>query len=451
MIARSESMRQEQTGPSVKSISVGISYPVLPREPVSERRRTLGNRIFAAEKMLVTRMLQSIGNPPVQIVLWNRQVISNHDGNTVARILIRDHGALLKLVRDPELYFGELYSAQRIEVQGNLLEFLEAVYRVWPFTSQSKFRNKLLSQFYDAPHNTLSGARHNIHHHYDIGNDFYKLWLDERMVYTCAYFPNQSTSLEDAQLAKLDLICRKLRLQPGEQVVEAGCGWGALALHMAKHYGVKVTAYNISNEQIIFARQRAHAEGLDGQVEFIEDDYRNVRGKFDAFVSVGMLEHIGTDHYQELGAVIDRSLKDSGRGLIHTIGLNYPRPMDSWTERHIFPGARPPSLAQMMQIFEPFDFSVLDVENLRLHYAKTLEHWLQRYEDNVEHVTEMFDPEFVRAWRLYLAGSLTAFKTGGMQLFQVSFARAGVNQIPLTRQYLYEPQYNPSGEHDGKL
>ena len=151
-----------------------------------------------------------------------------------------------------------------------------------------------------------------------------------------------------------------------------------------------------------------------------------------------MLEHVGTSHYRELGGVIDRSLKDNGRGLIHSIGLNYPRPMDPWTERHIFPGACPPSLAQMMQIFEPFDFSVLDVENLRLHYAKTLEHWLNRYEKNVDQVMDMFDAQFVRAWRLYLAGSMTSFRSGLMQLFQVSFARAGNNQIPWTRDYLYE-------------
>ena len=436
-------MRQEQIEPSGKSISGGLNYLA----PATGQRRPFGNMVFAAEKLLLTKMMQAIGDPPVQIVLWDGQEISNHEGKTVAQVLIRDRGALLKLVTDPELYFGELYSAQRIEVQGNLLDFLGAVYRVWPLSSHGKIGKKLLSPFYDARRNTLPGARRNIHHHYDIGNDFYKLWLDERMVYTCAYFLGPDTNLEDAQIAKLDHVCRKLRLQPGEKVVEAGCGWGALALHMAKYYGVTVAAYNISREQITFARQRAHAEGLDGQVEFIEDDYRNMRGEFDAFVSVGMLEHVGTDNYQELGAVIDRNLKDSGRGLIHTIGLNYPRPMDAWTERHIFPGACPPSLAQMMQIFEPFDFSVLDVENLRLHYAKTLEHWLQRYENNIERVTQMFDPAFVRAWRLYLAGSLTAFKTGGMQLFQVSFARAGHNQIPWTRQHLYLPQ----GTHDGNL
>jgi cyclopropane-fatty-acyl-phospholipid synthase len=447
-------MRQEQTEPSSKSISGRIDYAVsagkTSRVSTGKQQRMLGNIVFAAEKLLVAKAMRAFGNPPVDVVLWNGQVAASCIGNAVAQVLIRDRGALLQLAADPELYFGELYAAQRIEVQGNLLDVLEAVYRVWPVSSQSRIE-MLLAPFFDARRNTLNGSHSNIHHHYDIGNDFYKLWLDERMLYTCAYFPSPGISLEDAQLAKMDHVCRKLRLQPGEKVVEAGCGWGALALHMAKHYGVKVTAYNISTEQIALARQRAHAEGLDGQVEFIEDDYRNVRGEFDVFVSVGMLEHVGPNHYRELGDVIDRSLKDNGRGLIHSIGLNYPRPMDAWTERHIFPGACPPSLGQMMQIFEPYDFSVLDVENLRLHYAKTLEHWLQRYEDNVERVTEMFDPEFARAWRLYLAGSLTAFKTGGMQLFQVSFARAGHNQIPWTRQYLYEPQYTPLGESDGKM
>ncbi len=433
-------MRQEPH--SGKSMDNVINNLVLGKEPY----RPFGSVVFAVEELLLSKMLRAIGDPPVQIVLWNGCEVNSCGGNAVSRIYIHDRGALFKLIADPELYFGELYSAQRIEVQGNLLEFLEAVYRVWPLAGEKKFGNKLLAPLKPARPNTLAGAKTNIHHHYDIGNDFYKLWLDERMVYTCAYFSNQDASLEEAQLAKLDLVCRKLRLQPGETVLEAGCGWGALALHMAKHYGVNVKAYNISKEQIAFARLRARTEGLDGQVEYIEDDYRKAEGEFDVFVSVGMLEHVGTEHYHELGDMINRSLKQDGRGLIHTIGLNYPRPMDAWTARHIFPGACPPSLSQMMQIFEPSDFSVLDVENLRLHYARTLEHWLIRFEANVDRVAEMFDEEFVRAWRLYLAGSFTAFKTGGMQLFQVTFARAGY-QPPLTRQYMYQP----TGVFDGQL
>ncbi len=405
-----------------------------------EPRLALGNRVFTAEKVLLARMMESLGNPPLALVLWDGQEIAIAGSQPIARVLIRDHGALLKLIANSELEFGEMYAAGRIEVQGNLADCLEAIYRaLMRRAGRGQIAQMLLAPFNAPPRNTVTRARRNIHHHYDIGNEFYKLWLDRDMVYTCAYFPSPTTGLDDAQAAKLDYVCRKLRLTPGETVLEAGCGWGALALHMAKHYGVMVKAYNLSKEQIAYARERARTENLDGRVQFIEDDYRNVAGKFDAFVSVGMLEHVGVDQYQALGAVIDRSLKDTGRGLIHSIGRDRPSPMTPWIERNIFPGACPPSLSQMMQIFEPFGFSVLDVENLRLHYAKTLEHWLDRYEANVEHVEKMFDAAFARTWRLYLAGSLAAFRSGDMQLFQVSFNRCGQNRIPWTRQYLYTP------------
>ncbi len=429
-------MSQERSQAYAKAVSGGADGAARENEP----RLPLGNKVFSAAKLLLARMMDSLGNPPLDLVLWDGQEIASRVGAPVGRVLIRDRGALLKLIANPELGFGEMYTAERIEVQGNLVACLEAIYRALPRTDHGQIAQKLLAPFNGSRRNGLSGARRNIQHHYDIGNDFYKLWLDREMVYTCAYFPSPAMSLEEAQVAKLDYVCRKLRLTPGETVIEAGCGWGSLALHMAKHYGATVKAYNISKEQIAYARERARAEGLDGRVEFIEDDYRNIGGEYDAFASVGMLEHIGIDQYQALGAVIARSLKPAGRGLIHSIGRDYPRPMDPWTERNIFPGACPPSLSQMMQIFEPFGFSVLDVENLRLHYAKTLEHWLARYEANVERVAQMFDPVFARAWRLYLAGSLAAFTTGYMQLFQVSFTRSGENRIPWTRQYLYSPR-----------
>jgi cyclopropane-fatty-acyl-phospholipid synthase len=281
--------------------------------------------------------------------------------------------------------------------------------------------------------NTLGGSRSNIYHHYDIGDDFYRLWLDREMVYTCAFFPTPQVSLEEAQVAKMDLVCSKLWLKPRETVVEAGCGWGALALHMARHYGVNVKAYNVSREQIAYARKRANAEGLDSRVEFIEDDYRMIRGEFDVFVSIGMLEHVGVDHYRDLGEVIHRCLKPAGRGILHTIGRDYPGRLNAWIERRIFPGAYAPSLREIMKVLEPRSFSVLDVENLRLHYALTLQHWLDRFQAAEARVKEMFDEAFVRAWRLYLAGSLAAFHTGSLQLFQVVFARHGSNEIPWVR------------------
>jgi len=426
-------MSQERIQAYAKPIGGGADCA----PPQVERGPSLGSKVFTAEKLLLSRMMESLGNPPLALVLWDGQEIASPRKPPLARVLIRDRGALLKLIANPELGFGEMYTAERIEVQGNLVDSLEAIYRALPRTDRGQVAQKLLASFNGSLRNTPPRARRNIHHHYDIGNDFYKLWLDRDMVYTCAYFPGPSTGLEEAQAAKLDYVCHKLRLVPGEMVLETGCGWGALALHMAKHYGATVRAYNISEEQIAYARERARSEGLDGRVEFIEDDYRNARGEFDAFVSVGMLEHVGTDQYQALGAVIDRCLKASGRGLIHSIGRDRPSAMTPWIERNIFPGACPPSLSQMTQIFEPFGFSVLDVENLRLHYAKTLEHWLARYEANSERVAQMFDPAFVRAWRLYLAGSLAAFRSGDMQLFQVSFNRSGQNDLPWTRQHLY--------------
>ncbi|MEK7437084.1 MAG: cyclopropane-fatty-acyl-phospholipid synthase family protein [Pseudomonadota bacterium] len=397
----------------------------------------LGNKVYSAEKLLLARMMEILGSPPLDLELWDGQEIASSRRPPVARILIRDRGALLKLLANAELGFGEMYAEDRIEVQGDLVDCIEAIYRALPRTEHGLIGQMLLAPFSAPLRNTLPRARRNIHHHYDIGNDFYKLWLDREMVYTCAYFSDPAMDLEQAQAAKLDYVCRKLRLARGETVLETGCGWGALALHMARHHGVIVKAYNISEEQIAYARKSALAQGLEGRVEFIEDDYRNARGDFDAFVSVGMLEHVGIDQYQALGTVIERNLKDAGRGLIHSIGRDRPAPTTPWIERNIFPGACPPSLSQMTQIFEPFGFSVLDVENLRLHYAKTLEHWLSRYEASIESVTQMFDPEFVRAWRLYLSGSLAAFRSGDMQLFQVSFARSGNNAIPWTRHHLY--------------
>lgn len=212
---------------------------------------------------------------------------------------------------------------------------------------------------------------------------------------------------------------------------------GALALHMAKHFGVRVKAYNISREQIGWARERADQEGLNQQVEFVHDDWRNIRGQFDTFVSVGMLEHIGVKNYPRLGNIIRDCMRPEGIGLIHSIGQIAPDPMNPWIERRIFPGAYTPTLGQMMDVFETANFSVLDVENLRLHYAETLRHWLQRFEDSREQVRVEFGEQFVRMWRMYLAGSVAAFDSGYLQLFQVVFAEGTSNEIPRTREHMY--------------
>jgi len=401
-------------------------------------------KFSSTEKWLMRKILRMTGDPPLHLVLGrdvDNSSPSNNGGKSKPTIVVRDRKTLVQLALNPEVAFGEAYSDGRIEIHGNLVELLEEVMRSMQEGQRRGSYAKLSSWWLDRTgDNTRYGSRKNIHRHYDLNVNFYKLWLDKRMLYTCAYFPTVSTPLEDAQLAKMDHVCRKLQLQPGDKVVEAGCGWGALALHMAKHYGVTVKAFNISHEQIAFAREQTKREGLTQQVEFIEDDYRNISGRQDVFVSVGMLEHVGVDHYGELGRSIHRTIGDWGRGLVHFIGKNYPHPFSPWIRKRIFPGAYAPALSEVTRLFEPWNFSVLDVENLRMHYAKTLEHWLSRFEGSVERVTQMFGPEFVRAWRLYLAGSIAGFRSGPLQLFQVTFAGANCRQIPWTRAYLYEEQ-----------
>ena len=400
---------------------------VLTAKPI--RGRAAARPAGRLDRWVLAQMRRRLQGIPLRVSLWDGTSTSLSDAEEAAEVFIKDRRTLLALVRDPAVAFGDAYAGGRLEVRGDLLRLLEAVYAHWQGTPAGHRVEQPRREPSDREQ-----ARANIHYHYDLGNDFYRLWLDEQLVYTCAYFPTPGMPLEEAQTAKFEHVCRKVRLRPGDTVVEAGCGWGAFALHMARHYGVTVRAYNISREQIRFARERARAEGLDGRVEFVEDDYRNVRGEYDAFVSVGMLEHVGLADYQTFGGVVDRSLTADGRGLLHFIGRNQPGTLNPWIRKRIFPGAYPPALPEVFErVLEPWNLSVLDVENLRLHYAATLEHWRRRFDAAAGEVTRMFDDSFVRAWRLYLAGSQAAFTTGTMQLFQVLFARGRSNAIPWTR------------------
>jgi cyclopropane-fatty-acyl-phospholipid synthase len=395
-------------------------------------------RAHSVEGKLLKRLLSFIGNPPVEFVLWTGERVTTATGPLAGRVHVKDRATLLGIVKDPHVRFGDAYSEGHVTIEGDLVKFLDTLYRLAPEAPKpARTLGSILRGAHRVRRNTLSGSRENIHHHYDIGNEFYSLWLGGTMAYTCAYYPRPDATLDEAQTAKFDHVCRKLQLRAGETVVEAGFGWGALALHMARHYGVKVRAFNISHEQVVYARERASREGLASQVEYVEDDYRNISGRYDAFVSVGMLEHVGVENYPALGGVANRVLGSNGRGLIHSIGRNRPAPLHPWITKRIFPGAYPPSLAEFMRIFEPYDFSVLDVENLRLHYARTLTHWLELFDRNAERIRAMFDAKFERMWRLYLAGSIAGFTAGTLQLFQVVFAPRGNNDVPMTRAHLY--------------
>jgi cyclopropane-fatty-acyl-phospholipid synthase len=379
------------------------------------------------DRWALAQIRRTVASARLRFLLWDGFESPSAAGTPVGTIVFKNRRALLSWVWDPDLNLGEAFMFGAVEFRGDLVAMLVEIYRA---LGRATPRSWWLWQ----RSNDVDAARENVHRHYDLGNEFYGLWLDREMAYTCAYFPTPDTTLDQAQIAKMDRVCRKLALKPGERVMEAGCGWGALALFMARRYGVTVRAVNVSHEQIAYARERANAEGLADRVEFVEDDYRNVHGRYDAFVSVGMLEHVGLADYPTLGAVIDRSLSDRGRGLLHFIGRNRPSPLNPWIRKRVFPGAHPPTLPEVFErVLEPWDLSVVDVENLRLHYAATLEHWRQRFDAAAGDVATMFDETFVRAWRLYLAGSQAAFITGSMQLFQVVFTRGSSNAMPWTR------------------
>jgi len=410
----------------------------LPRTvtPATDRHGA-GPRVRLMDRWLAARVQRTIDSAAVRLELWDGSSAYAGSRRPIGDLVVHDRRTLLGLAVNPDLWFGETYTTGRLEVRGPLEPVVEALSA--PTPAYPSWRERLTMAL--AGPNSLRSARDNVHHHYDLGNDFYQLWLDRELVYTCAYFADPLMSLEEAQVAKMDHVCRKLHLRSGETVVEAGCGWGALALHMAQHYGVRVKAFNVSREQLEYARERAAREGLAGRVEFIDDDYRNVSGQFDVFVSVGMLEHVGLRHFHSMAEVIRRSMpRTGGRGFLHFIGRDVPRPLNAWIARRIFPGAYTPTLAEVTtRILAPAGMSVIDVENLRLHYARTLAHWSERFAAASDQVRIAYGEPFRRAWELYLAGSQAAFATGCMQLFQIVFAPRQSAPPSWTRSDVYTP------------
>lgn len=353
--------------------------------------------------------------------LWDHHVIGEPDHRSPSEITFLKRSALLRSLFDPGLGLAEAYADGALEFSGDLVRVLEAANRA--AAPQGKLGHSWRTHVL-ASHVGRRSARRNARSHYDLGNDFFSLWLDSTMTYTCAYFDDEQATLEQAQRAKMDYICRKLALASGETVVEAGCGWGGLALFMAKRYGVRVRAFNVSTAQIEFARDQARRQQLDSRIEFIEDDYRSISGSYDAFVSVGMLEAVGSRDYAEFGAIITKCLSPNGRGLLHTIGRSQPYPPDRWITRHVFPGSYYPSLKEISRVFEPAGLVITDIENLRQHYVLTLDRWLERFEAAAPEIAEMFSQAFVRMWRLYLSAACAAFRSGWLQLYQVVFTHA---------------------------
>ncbi len=362
-------------------------------------------------------------------------------------ITVRLHAQSLprKLLIHPDLALGEAYMDGTLTVdEDNLYGLIELLVinlaqqpNVWYYRWLAYLRRvyRGLAQF-----NRPERARRNVAHHYDLSGALYDLFLDADRQYSCAYFQRPDDSLERAQRNKKALIATKLLLEPGQRVLDVGCGWGGLGLHLAHVHGVNVTGVTLSREQHRIAEEQARVAGLADSAQFALKDYRQVRGTFDRIVSVGMFEHVGVPHYDEFFAMLRDRLADGGVALLHTIGrADGPGATNPWIAKYIFPGGYSPALSEILAVVERSGLYVADIEVWRLHYAETLAAWRKRFEANLDRVREIYDERFCRMWRFYLVASELAFRYNGHVVFQIQLAKKQ-DAVPLTRDYLTTPQ-----------
>jgi len=357
------------------------------------------------------------------------------------RLRFADKAAQTAVVLNPTLRFGELYMDGRVTVdEGTIYDALAVICqnidyleRIWWLEALTTLRGRLQHIF---KANSSVRARRNVAHHYDLDRRLYKLFLDDDMQYSCAYSENGAATLDDAQLAKKRHIAAKLMIEKGDRVLDIGCGWGGLALYLARICGAKVTGITLSREQLAFARERAGEAGQSSGIEFRLQDYREIDERFDKIVSVGMFEHVGPEFYATYFQQIAKLLQPSGMALIHTIGSSRAQyEPDPWINKYIFPGGYIPALSTIMPAIERAGLYVTDIEILRLHYAETLRAWRARFLSHRAEAATLYDERFCRMWEYYLAASECAFRYTGEVVFQIQLARK-VDTVPITRDYM---------------
>lgn len=360
---------------------------------------------------------------------------------------LRDASLLRELVHPTLGALANAYVNERLDIEGDLLEALPVTVRLADAGGASVVKRVMHTW---RPHRRRQDAAA-ISHHYDVGNDFYQLWLDDRMVYSCAYFRAGEESIDEAQRAKLDHICRKLRLQSGERMLDVGCGWGGLVLHAAQEYGVRAVGITLSRNQAELARERVRKAGLQQAVEIELLDYRDLPARFganafDKAASVGMFEHVGLRNLPGYFSAVAAVLRDRGLFLNHGITSVdiESRPVGSgvsdFIERHVFPHGELPHLHLAAREMSAAGFELADVESLRPHYARTLTHWYRRLESRLAEAAQLVAPQTLRTWRLYLAGCAYGFQQGWINIYQMlgSVVRApGPTELPLTRDWMY--------------
>ena len=379
----------------------------------------------------------------LEIIDSNEKIYKFGSSNPQVRIRLKNKSIERKLFFNPNLYIGEAYMNEELIIEkGTIEEFLNLITNCYEdFISNNKFYKfyEYLSSIFMPLQqiNQLVNSKNNVAHHYDINEDLYKLFLDKDMQYSCAYFHNPNISLEQAQKDKKEHIIRKLQIDKNMSVLDIGCGWGGMAIEIAKSTGAKVKGITLSENQFKTASERAQKEGLSDKVTFALQDYRNETEKYDRIVSVGMFEHVGVKYFKTYLSKANDILNENGVFLLHTIGQRgKPTATSPWIRKYIFPGGYIPSLSEVMKETQKLNINVTDVDVLRLHYAYTLTRWYQNVLENKDKIIKMFDQRFFRMWEFYLLASKYSFVNMGNVVFQIQIAK-NINNLPLTRNYIY--------------
>jgi cyclopropane-fatty-acyl-phospholipid synthase len=401
-----------------------------------------------ARPMLLSRMLRPL-------IRLGRLTVIDADGHPhvfgseaepAVTIRLRDRRLHWQLVLNPGLHAGEAYMDGTLTVEeGTLYDFVELMAANLDAAGRGAIKGPVgqLRRWLRrlTRRNTPSRSERNVAQHYDLSGELYELFLDSERQYTCAYHPTGTEDIEQAQRAKERHIAAKLLLAPGQRVVDLGCGWGSLSLHLARHHHVDVTGVTLSREQYEWANARAAELGLADRARFLHRDYRDVGGQFDRVVSIGMLEHVGVANFGTLFTRIQQMLTPDGIGLVHSIGrMRGPGATNPWVRKHIFPGGYIPALSEVLPAIERSGLWVCDVEILRVHYAHTLRLWRERFQANRERAAALYDERFCRMWEYYLATSEISFRHLDNYNFQIQLARRR-DAVPLTRDYIH------AGEH----
>lgn len=402
--------------------------------------KKLEQEVLFMEKAVISRIFQQMNSRPFSVRYWDGSAEFFGKGKPEFTIQLQDKISKQKILYDISLALGEAYMDGIININGRIQDVLDAAFRCdLPFFSKKAF--SALSLFSSERWGTsVAQQKKDIQHHYDLGNDFYALWLDKTMSYSCAYFCNPEDSLYQAQLQKIDYTLKKLQLHQDERLLDIGSGWGWLMIRAAQQYGVKAMGITLSQEQYDRTRERIQELGLKGQVEVELMDYRDLANsgqKFDKVVSVGMIEHVGNANLPKYFAAVKRLLQPGGISLLHCITGLTEGPCNRWIRKYIFPGGYIPSLRQLIALMPDYDFHLLDAESLRLHYARTLDHWAENFEAHLLEIQKKYGERFVRMWRLYLNSCASSFRNSGLDIHQMVFTSGLNNKLEMTRHFLY--------------